>query len=50
MFISKSVERIADHAVNIAEEMVFLSKGQDIRHSDVTKSSGPPPGASAPPM
>lgn len=34
MFISKSIERIADHAVNIAEEMVFLSKGQDIRHSD----------------
>jgi phosphate uptake regulator len=33
MFISKSIERIADHATNIAEEMVFLSKGQDIRHS-----------------
>jgi len=49
MFISKSIERIADHAVNIAEEMVFLSKGQDIRHSDVTKS-GPPPEASAPPV
>jgi len=26
MFISKSLERIADHATNIAEEMVFLSK------------------------
>jgi phosphate transport system protein len=49
MFISKSIERIADHAVNIAEEMVFLSKGQDIRHSDMTKS-GPPPAASAPPV
>jgi len=49
MFISKSVERIADHAVNIAEEMVFLSKGQDIRHSDVTKTERPP-GMSAPPV
>jgi phosphate transport system protein len=49
MFISKSIERIADHAVNIAEEMVFLSKGLDIRHSDVAKA-GPPPGASAPPV
>ncbi|MEJ1973858.1 MAG: phosphate signaling complex protein PhoU [Lacunisphaera sp.] len=26
MFISKSVERIADHATNIAEEMVFLGR------------------------
>ena len=49
MFISKSIERIADHAVNIAEEMVFLSNGKDIRHSDVTKA-GPPPEASAPPV
>ena len=49
MFISKSLERIADHATNIAEEMVFLSKGMDIRHSDVTKTS-PQPGASIAPM
>ncbi len=49
MFISKSVERIADHAVNIAEEMVFLSKGLDIRHSDVTKA-GPPAVSSTPPF
>ncbi len=49
MFISKSVERIADHAVNIAEEMVFLSKGQDIRHSDVAKT-GQPAASSAPPF
>jgi phosphate transport system protein len=55
MFISKSVERIADHAVNIAEEMVFLSKGQDIRHSDIVKNAAPiftsaPPFSSAPPV
>jgi len=42
MFISKSLERIADHATNIAEEMVFLSKGQDIRHSDIGKQDVPP--------
>ncbi len=37
MFISKSLERIADHACNIAEEMVFLAKAQDIRHREELK-------------
>jgi phosphate transport system protein len=41
MFISKSVERIADHATNIAEEMVFLAGGQDIRHSAIAKGATP---------
>lgn len=40
MFISKSIERIADHACNIAEEMVFLSEAQDIRHDEALKKSG----------
>lgn len=30
--VSKSLERIADHAKNVAEEAVFLFEGQDIRH------------------
>lgn len=50
MFISKSIERIADHAVNIAEEMVFLSKGQDIRHLDNAKRAHAPVGSSTPPL
>ncbi len=37
MFIAKSIERIADHATNIAEEMVYLAKGEDIRHNDELK-------------
>lgn len=37
MFISKSVERIADHACNIAEEMVFLTQAKDIRHQEELK-------------
>ena len=40
MFISKGLERIADHATNIAEEMVFLSDAQDIRHDENLKKSG----------
>ncbi len=39
MFISKSIERIADHATNIAEEMVFLAQAKDIRHADELKKS-----------
>ena len=33
MVISKSLERIADHATNIAEEVVYIYEAQDIRHS-----------------
>lgn len=40
MFISKSIERIADHATNIAEEMVFLFQARDIRHNDEIKKNG----------
>lgn len=32
MVISKCIERIADHATNIAEEVVYLYEGRDIRH------------------
>ena len=34
MVISKAIERIADHATNIAEEVVYLYEAKDIRHSD----------------
>jgi phosphate transport system protein len=36
MVISKSIERIADHAKNVAEEVVFLYEGRDIRHTGKT--------------
>lgn len=39
MFISKSIERIADHATNIAEEMIYLAKGKDVRHTDVANGA-----------
>ena len=32
MVISKSLERIGDHAKNVAEEVVYLCEAQDIRH------------------
>jgi phosphate transport system protein len=33
MVISKSLERIADHATNVAEDVVYLCEAQDIRHT-----------------
>ena len=35
MVISKSLERIADHAKNVAEEVVYLCEARDIRHGGV---------------
>ncbi len=32
MVVSKSLERVADHAKNIAEEVVYLCEALDIRH------------------
>jgi phosphate transport system protein len=40
LFISKAVERIADHATNLAEEAIFLYSGEDPRHSAGLKDSG----------
>lgn len=36
MVIAKSLERIADHAKNVAEEVVFLCEAEDIRHRGKT--------------
>jgi phosphate transport system protein len=33
MIVSRSLERVADHAKNVAEEVVYLCEAQDIRHT-----------------
>ena len=35
LFIAKAIERIGDHAKNIAEFIVYVVKGTDIRHSSM---------------
>jgi phosphate transport system protein len=32
IFIAKHLERVGDHSANIAEMVIFLVRGQDIRH------------------
>jgi phosphate transport system protein len=39
LFVSKYLERIADHATNIAEMVIFMVKGKSIRHIDELPTS-----------
>jgi len=34
LFIAKSLERVGDHAANVAEEVVYLVTGDDIRYTE----------------
>lgn len=40
MTVSKAIERIADHAKNIAEDVVYLYEGRDIRHGIIPTNQG----------
>jgi phosphate transport system protein len=37
LFLAKSIERVGDHAKNIAEQIIFIVKGEDVRHTSVSK-------------
>ena len=37
LFVTKAIERIGDHAKNIAEFIIYVVKGEDVRHSSMEK-------------
>ena len=41
MFIARNLERIADHATNIAEDVIFWVEGVDVRHHSAEPPESP---------
>ena len=39
MFIGRHLERVGDHATNIAEDAVYAAAAEDIRHQGVAAST-----------
>ena len=35
IFVAKSIERVGDHAKNIAETIIYIVKGTDVRHTSM---------------
>lgn len=38
ILIARNLERLGDHATNIAEDAIFIASGEDIRHGGVNRS------------
>lgn len=41
ILITRNLERLADHATNIAEDVIFIFTGRDVRHGGVRSSEDP---------
>ncbi len=47
VLISRNLERIGDHATNIAEEVIYWIQGRDVRHKNVLSRNEETPSSSA---
>jgi phosphate transport system protein len=35
VFVAKAIERVGDHAKNLAEAIIYIVKGTDVRHASL---------------
>ena len=35
VFVAKAIERVGDHAKNLAEQTIYIVRGTDVRHNSV---------------
>jgi phosphate transport system protein len=41
IWAARALERLGDHAKNVSKYTVFLARGEDVRHSDISAVQKP---------
>ena len=47
ILVARNLEKIGDHATNIAEDVIFVASGRDVRHHGIAQKSEPTGGKGA---